>query len=366
MDVPCVTQSFPPVAAAPKNDPATKMRVAFMHVPKTAGSATRQGFIEAIRPQSVLLGSDLSLFGGFTDFGSVDPALRKTVYFSPGELPSDAELVTGHIACSTLRVACPSHRLMTILREPRCRVISHWLFWRSIPDADLVPWGSWDERVKTARGSLLQFLTSPMAACQTDNVLVRMLLWPHAGIADQGFIPPEADADLLEAARRTLQGFDFAGVVEDPILESRLGDFLGAPFDLPRVNETSAQSEVARPILAEEFDELTLAALSARSRLDAVLWREVVARQCLLATPELVAERAMLHCLFHYVDAGVTRLSGSAAEVAREQAVSRLPAIEAERERAAERIAAMRGSLSWRVTAPLRALSRGVRSVFHV
>jgi hypothetical protein len=76
----------------------------------------------------------------------LDPALRKTVFFSPAELPRDADLVTGHIARSTLRAAHPSHRLMTILREPRCRVISHWLFWRSVPDADRVAWGSWDAR----------------------------------------------------------------------------------------------------------------------------------------------------------------------------------------------------------------------------
>jgi hypothetical protein len=178
------------------------------------------------------------------------------------------------------------------------------------------------------------------------------------------------------------------------MLESRLGDFFGVPFDLPRVNETRAPSAAARPILAEELDEPTLAALRARSRLDAVLWGEVVAGPCSPATPELAGERALLRCLFHYADAGVTRVSGSAAEVAREQAVSRLPVVEAERdlalaqvaaaeaerkqalanaeaaaaerERVAERVAAMQGSLSWRVTAPLRALSRGIRSVLHL
>jgi hypothetical protein len=391
-----------------------------MHVPKTAGSSARQGIIAALKPRSMLTGFDRSLFGVRIDLETLEATLRRTIYSCPREMPPDADLVMGHIARTTLCAAYPSHRIFTVLRDPRSRLISHWLFWRSHSDETLDPWGTWGERVKISRQPLRQFLTSPEIACQTDNLLVRMLLWPHAGIADDAFISPESDEVLLEAGRRALRSFDFVGTVEDPFLERRMGGFLGTKFVLPRVNETRSLSADLRPVLTDELDEMALAALDARCRLDAVLWSEIVQPHCLPATPQSVSERGLLRSLFRYVDTGVARLSGTPAEAEREQILLRAPvadgerrqaiaqasaavaerdraiglasaaeaerdqaleraaaavaerdqafdrasAAEAERRQALERVAAMERSTSWRITGPLRTLvmSSGIRN----
>ena len=58
-----------------------------------------------------------------------------------------------------------------------------------------------------AHRSLLEFLTSAQIACQTDNVAVRMLLWPHPLIPDDDFTREENDEVLIELALASLEAF---------------------------------------------------------------------------------------------------------------------------------------------------------------
>jgi hypothetical protein len=53
---------------------------------------------------------------------------------SPDSIPRDERLVRAHMALSTLRAAYPGARFMTVLREPTCRLLSHWVFWRGFTD----------------------------------------------------------------------------------------------------------------------------------------------------------------------------------------------------------------------------------------
>ena len=326
---------------------AARREVAVMHVPKTAGHSITGGLTTALKPMSAVGGYDRSLFGDFHDFDSFDAPLRRTVYLNSMDFPPNADLVIGHISRSTLHDAYPSHRKITVVREPRCRLISNWLFWRANSDEQLTPWGGWAERVKISRRPFLQFLTEPKIASHTDNLLLRMLLWPHAKIPDAEFISAESDRELLDAGRDALNSFNFVGAIEEPSLERRLGEFLGAELSMPRLNETSALPPALRPVLLDEIDAPTLTVLLDRCRLDAVLWSEVVAPLCAPYAPAIVGERAVLRALFRYADLGIARLTGSVSESAREQALTRVAAIER--------------SASWRLTAPLRVFAHAAR-----
>jgi len=290
--------------------PQAGMPLAFLHIPKTSGVAVSQGLRDALPSHAAFTGFDRALFGAFDEFDTIEPNLRQMIHLNASRINHDADLVLGHLALSTLRAVYPRHRLLTILREPRARVISHWLYWRGLPDTEVARWGSWGERVRYSSRPLGEFLSCPEIACQTDNLAVRMLLWPHPLIPRDGFIPPEADRVLLRAARRALSRLDFVGVCEDPLLNARVGDFLGRDFQRPRMNETPTLPPECRPVLAREFNNLTMDTLRVCTRLDHTLWHEAVQRAMPEREPEVVGEQAFLDNLFRYAERSTVLVTG--------------------------------------------------------
>src|SRR5262249_31698467 len=156
------------------------------------------GLRDALRPQRYFGGFDRVLFGDFHDFETIHPDMRRTVHLDTAGIDRDADLVAAHMALSTLRTAYPGHRLLTVMREPRAGVVALWWYGRATPDTALAPGGAWGDRVRNSHRPLAEFLTTPEVACQTANLAVRMLLWPHPTIPGDGFIPPIADQALLD------------------------------------------------------------------------------------------------------------------------------------------------------------------------
>ncbi|HEY4043411.1 MAG TPA: hypothetical protein VGM32_16405 [Rhodopila sp.] len=250
-------------------------RVAFMHVPKTSGVAIRSGLAAALTPNVTVSGFDRCSFDAYQDFESVDPSISGMIYSSPASLPPRADLIVGHFAFSTLRQAYPDAQLLTLLREPCSRLLSHWLFWRQHTDAELAPWGCLAERVRKARQPIAVFLNDPGLSCQTDNLMLRMLLWPHPLLPSGRFIDPLHDARLLRQAMANLQEFDFVDVVENGAVGDRLQSWLCRPFIYPRANETRPIPQQFRTPLDRELTPEVMDLLEFRSRLDFHLWAAI-------------------------------------------------------------------------------------------
>ncbi len=252
--------------------------LSFMHVPKTAGSAITAGLVAALRPNNPRFIYDRVLFGTFDEFNTLSGLPAEVVCLSQDAVPV-ADFLFGHVGLSTLLDRRPAGRLMTVLREPVTRLTSLWLFWRGETDERLAGWGTWAETVRLAHAPLGAFLSMPKAACQTDNQLTRMLLWPHPMIPNGGFIDERYDRALLRAAFARLRLFDFAGLVEDEQMVVRLATWLGTTLETPRLNETAPLPPgVGRPF----HDELDLHAsrlLEHRTRLDLQLWLRVARRR---------------------------------------------------------------------------------------
>jgi hypothetical protein len=182
---------------------------------------------------------------------------------------------------------------MTSLREPISRLMSYWTYWRSYTDADLEGSGRWGDVIRDGgRQTLASFLSDPALACQTDNVVARMLLWPHRLIPDGGFIDPGDDAVLLREAQAKLRAFDFADIVELPD-RSALASWLGKPLGQSRANETKPVPAALRTELYQELTPKALDRLDACTRLDIELWRLIGSDY--LSPPEL--ERIRAHTL---------------------------------------------------------------------
>ena len=271
-------------------DPARTL--CFMHVPKCAGSALILGVGTAISRETAVGGFDHVLFGAFTGFDSFSAEERARIFDDPRALPARADFVAGHFAYSTLRIAYPRAQLMTVLREPFGRVVSLWMFWRQALGTDLSGLGLWADYVGHAAQPLKMFLAEPRIAAQTDNMVLRQLLWPNRRIPLGGFIDPADDKYLLHLARRRLADFAFSGIVESADLPAAMQRFLGRPFTTQRVNETDSLPAALRSPFAAELDSATLDLLEVRSRLDLALWTDAAK----LPAPALarIRQQAML------------------------------------------------------------------------
>ena len=269
-----------------------------MHIPKAAGTSLAASLAAALSPAPVCGGFDRALFGGFTGFDSFAPAERQQVFDTPSALPREAGLIAGHFSYATLRAAYPTGQLATVLRDPFVRLMSLWLFWRRHTDAHLTGLGSWAESVRLARLPLGVFLGQTRIAAQTDNVAVRMLVWPHVLAPASAFIDPAHDRQLLEAARARLADFAFTGVAEDPCLWSRLSVWLRRPLAAERRNGSEPVPAGLQTPFADELDEDCLSLLQARSRLDLHLWETLASAQ--LKAPQTVLQRTRLRDVARY------------------------------------------------------------------
>lgn len=284
--------------------------IAFFHIPKTSGASTIHTLQHAVKHDRFIKGFDPCLFGPCKDYDSFSHDARASVYIVPHEFDASADLVCGHFAISTIQSIYPHHRIFTILRFPRTRLLSLWLYWRTIADEHLTPWGTWADYLKRARNPLADFLSDPAIACHTDNLFVRMLLWPDQRIPEAGFIDPSLDDALLTAARTTLAGLDFVGCVEEPNLDDRLGQWLGTRFARSVSNETTPIAPTLRPNLLRESTAAAFEALAMRTRLDDVLWREALERVIPAGSSAAVGDSSFLTSTFRYLRDSVATLDG--------------------------------------------------------
>ena len=247
--------------------------VAFMHVPKTSGNALITGFLNALAPRHPMFGLDRSHFGVFQSFETMSAEIRSTIHLDLDAMPSQADFIAGHFAFSTLSAKFDGAQLIAFLREPYSRLLSHWLFLRSLSDDQLSVWGDWGKLGRRASGcTLANFLTCRPLACNVDNIAVRMLLWPHPLIPTDNFIDARDDDVLMSTATARLQHFAYTDIIENPAFQSNLQTWLGRGFSYPKVNETIGIPPERSTLLHQELTTDALALVESHTRLDIQLW----------------------------------------------------------------------------------------------
>ena len=265
----------------------------FVHMPKAGGTALMAEMDAVLRPRLRVGGWDASQTGGFSDFDSMQAAFRQCIARSPDDLPIDADFIAGHYALSTIVQRFPAARKMTILREPRSRLMSLWHYFRTYSDSVIAGYGGWGEQLAISRRSFHEFLSTSSLACITDNAMLRLVLWPHRAIPVEDFIAPQDDQGLIAVAIARLDEFDFVDIIENGAMRARLRQWLQANWGRtiwsnvkrlvngpPRINDNAARRS-AWPLAQGMSGELSSEAqeLLARSvRLDRVLWRRVAGK----------------------------------------------------------------------------------------
>ena len=272
----------------------------FMHVPKCGGTMLMADIEAFLRPLQRVEGWDLSQTAGTIPLGVKHRVGNQEgqrvggIYISPWEISIKGDMIAGHFARSTLQMRFPDIEIMSIFREPKTRLLSHWFYLRDYSDRTLKSFGSWGDHMALARQPLRSFISSPSIACLTDNVITRLLLWPHVDIPDSSFIDPSADERLISEALLRLRDISFVDVIENEDMRPRLfswlrenwGQTVWSRIERKLNGRLPSNRNAARPPLfgerytmAQELSGDTPQILNSRSRLDALLWRSV-AKSC--------------------------------------------------------------------------------------
>ncbi|WP_124472484.1 sulfotransferase family 2 domain-containing protein [Burkholderia contaminans] len=252
--------------------------LAIMHIPKTAGTSVITGISQSLKTNDEVRGIDRLLLGTFDRISEFDAEVAQTIHLDERTMP-ESKLIMGHFSYSTLTNRYPHAQLLTFLREPLSRLLSHWVYWRCMSDEYLLRWESWRDCIELSRGTLKAFLTDPRIACQTDNLATRMLLWPDERIGNDSFIAPDQDARLLKDALSRLNSVAYSDIIENPQFHQNLNRWFKTDLPIMHLNSTARVPENLRIRLDKELDQETLSLLDDRCRLDAKLWSLLAIRR---------------------------------------------------------------------------------------
>jgi hypothetical protein len=186
----------------------------FMHIPKSGGVSIHTA-LESALPSNYMAPQrfDTSVFCGFTEFDSLCPETRAEIAATEDErkILGTFHVVSGHFSLPTLsRITEPSS-IVTILREPRSRLISLYMYWR-IPRI-YERWNPYRVDMYALR-PLSEFLSEPHLAAVTDNQICRMLLYGDSRVPGTNFIAKtDIEAVALDAIKR-LSTLGFVGLLE--------------------------------------------------------------------------------------------------------------------------------------------------------
>jgi hypothetical protein len=245
-----------------------------LHIEKTAGTALGQALCAHCHPMQIYTDSNL---GETQRLGA--PAAPP-----PADL-ADRKLIWGHYDLPGLLRLAPGRRVVTLLREPRARVLSLYYFWRSIRPGRAEALA--DPRVRLAHElDLLDFLRCRQSAVHDsiDNAYVRRLASLNAGDMLEDKVASDP-AGALSLAMAALDDLAFIGIVERiPESLAGLSKVLGVRLggSLPKTNvgahNAASNPEAFRPVEREAVTPEIEAELRKRTYLDQIIYDACCAR----------------------------------------------------------------------------------------
>jgi hypothetical protein len=361
----------------------------FLHVPKSAGSSILTALEAALPPGSLAPRRfDASVFCDFDDIDLLRPEMRAKIAVGPREVQSLARYraITGHFGLSTLLQVTDASSIATVLREPRTRLLSLYMYWRT-PGLD-DPWAPYSPS-KHAKQPLFEFLSEPRVAPVVDNQVCRMLLHGDSRLPRQGFAAGHDAATIAADAIELLETLGFVGVVElGTGTWLGVGRLFGVTLAPVSVNVTGASI----PLFAMGSEEALITAdaldlLEKRNAADLLVYDHILARVGLdSAERRRVRDQAFANQLVKFGDlvghsAARAAERGEVIETQRHELDERerldteqhkltvrslheeVERREEELDEARRRLAAVHASASWQLTSPLREARHSMRCI---
>jgi hypothetical protein len=372
----------------------------FLHIPKSAGSSIHTALeaalpLGSLAPQRV----DSSLFCDFDDFELLRPEARSQIAANPHEVQSLGRYraVSGHFTLTTLLQIADVSSICTVLREPRARLLSLYMYWRTPGTSDF--WAPYPA-AEHAQRPLWEFLSEALLAPAIDNQVCRMLLYGDPRLPESGFAKQSDVEAIARDAIERLDTLGFVGVLE---LGGSVWQGLGRLFDVKlKPTKLNVTEELGSPTAAAPGEKLltagTLDLIERRSAADLLVYDHALTHTDLDAG----ARRRLGDGAFAQQLVKLGDLAGASAARAAEQAVTvealrsqlneqellraelgevrdrlhirqrTVQGLEGEIRRRDEDLDKLRrwldlvhASASWRLTAPLRATKHAIRRLMR-
>jgi hypothetical protein len=265
------TLSVPVRAESPK---------CFLHIPKSGGSSIHSALQAALPPESLAPQRvDLSLFCDFEDFELMQPEARAQIAATSDEARSLAhyQAVSGHFSLDTLLQITDISSICTVLREPRTRLLSLYMYWRTPGTTEF--WAPY-RAADYAQRPLWEFLSEPILAPAIDNQVCRMLLYGDPRLPESGFAA-QADIEAIAAdAIERLDTLGFVGVLE---LGGDIWHGFARLFDVELTpTKLNVTEELGKPMTTEQGGELltdeALDLIGQRSAADLLVYDHALSR----------------------------------------------------------------------------------------
>ena len=362
----------------------------FLHIPKSGGGSIHTALEAALVPGSLAPQRfDTSIFCDFNDFELLRPEARSQIAVNRREVQSLGRYraVSGHFSLATLLQVAPASSITTILREPRARLLSLYMYWRTPDLGDF--WAPYRVTEHALR-PLSVFLSEPRLAPVVDNQVCRMLLHGDSRLPGSSFAAQSDIAGIAADAIERLDTLGFVGVLE-------LGDsawqgvarLFNVTLDPIKMNVTGELVNLAAIQPGETlFMANTLDLIEQRSAADMLVYSHALTRAGLDTDErQRLRDGASAHQLVKLGDlvghsAAQSAEHAGAVEVLRSQLDERRRS-HAELDEMHEReiqglndevrrrdedldklrrwLDAVHASASWRLTAPLRATKHGIQ-----
>jgi len=229
----------------------------FLHIPKSAGSSIHSALEAALSPGSLAPQRvDLSIFCDFEDFELMRPEARSQIAVNPPEVQSLARYraVSGHFSLATLLQIADASSICTVLREPRARLLSLYMYWRTPGNTEF--WAPYST-TEYAQRPLWEFLSEPVLAPAIDNQVCRLLLYGDPRLPGSGFAAQSDVESIAADAIERLDALGFVGVLE---LGSYVWQGLARLFDVKlEPSKLNVTEELGNPMSARPGEELLTA-----------------------------------------------------------------------------------------------------------
>ena len=254
-------------------------RIGYMHIPKTAGTSFTALLVRSVNSGRSLVIVDKAFFPSYViNIKEISEDKLSHIYLDETSVSKNDRVIAGHISLSTFMRELPDVQLITILREPVCRILSGWIYTHTFTDEQLGSWGAgWERQGRLLLGTLKNSLAHPLSFSFTDNLALRMLLRPHPLIPEDHPIDERNDDVLVKEALGRLQTFNFVDIVENPRLVANFARCLGDSVTPIVLNKTDIALIKLKTSLEHELTHEVFKLLRSRTRLDLQLW-EFVAR----------------------------------------------------------------------------------------
>jgi hypothetical protein len=262
--------------------------------------------------------NDTSVFCGFSEFDRLDEAPRSLIAVSDAEVAAlvDYRVISGHFSLPTLLGLAPASSIATILREPRTRLLSAYMFLRLTPIVRF--WGPYgDEVLNGAAQSLEVCFSDSLFAGTSDNQICRLILRGDPRVREGEFVASSDVSGLAETALEQLDLLGYVGILEQDDIWGDMSGFFGVPLTPERTNMSGADEIPDGALPIPPFDmKVVLELIEQRSRADRLVYEALLARRCGSSEEaRRIADAAFAAELVRFGDLGgtsATKLTGLA------------------------------------------------------